>query len=517
MKLLSLAIFAVATLFGTIHAQCPADFPHQFGPNCYRFVGDGPPGEQLMPFAGAQTDCQNRGGKLAEIISSDQNDYLMGLINSLSLPCVGSGGPVTGPGSGMGECPFLIGYTSVGFGGFRLASSGAILPPGVEDFGAGTMPTGGQQCTTLVQQNDDWVGADCTVDSYYICERQLASVECDVPANDIVFSINVAFLSNFDIVNDADLHIGPNNVAGCQVTRVLNGPGDADDVYTATIGPNDCGTMPSYLTTEPDAIVLRNTLNHSPSGDVITRSLGELLAFQCRAQAIDLLSSPQIDPQALVALLTQTGFGDFDVSLRFTDVDYLNPSAAAQSVTLGQPVYLQVRVSSALSNLDVYADECYASPSANPNDLGNIVTVIDNDCPGEERAQASIGAALGLTDFNFEFNAFQFIVAGNPQPFVFIHCNTNICLDTVAGTLCDSAACPARRRRREVALISRWKRQSPVAGFSPGTSPEQQLTTLGPLAFNVDGLTGGSSAGAAYVQPTFYGMLLSMGLLYLAQ
>ena len=91
-------------------------------------------------------------------------------------------------------------------------------------------------------------------------------------------------------------------------------------------------------------VVLSVSLYHTPSTpSTITRGRGELVAFDCRVQTVDLLSSGEINPEALLAQLTQVGFGDFNVGIEFRNSDF--SAAITQSplaVTLGKEEWLRI-------------------------------------------------------------------------------------------------------------------------------------------------------------------------------
>ncbi|XP_065197870.1 zona pellucida sperm-binding protein 2-like [Sycon ciliatum] len=485
-----LTVLALFVSFGRAANHCPTAFPEEFGASCYSIT------RQDTTFSDAAAACAAGGGRLVEINTVEENNFVLTLTATAGVNT-------------------WIGLDSAPTGGnvFRFSTSQAS--PVFIGFAGGALPSlTGPHCTELQPPSGVWAAVDCSQEKHYVCEQAQAFVACPPPSS-LNISVAKEVLSQFFIANASDLHIG--SAASDPLCRVA----EVNGQYTALIEPNTCDVSFSYDPAIPQVVRLNAILYHTPTSGLITRSRGQLIAFDCQVQTVDLVSSSAIDPQALQASLTQVGFGEFTVGVQFTSDSTYSAALTANTITLGEPVFVQTFVANdVLSNLDIFVDRCFASPSSDPSDQSTILEVINDDCPGSVLAQVTVATGGASNVFNFQFNAFEFLVGGASQPLLYLHCTTRVCDANVGTSVCVTDVGTCARRRRDLDLMGRWRRQSPTDPYAPGTAPLPQTSTIGPLNFvREDGKPGATDAGgaAAATSPAaFYGLLLSLAVLYVA-
>ncbi|XP_019636946.1 PREDICTED: uncharacterized protein LOC109479418 [Branchiostoma belcheri] len=239
-----------------------------------------------------------------------------------------------------------------------------------------------------------------------------------------------------------------------------------------------CGT--SRQDTE-DYIIYRNTLTIkvNASSMIITRHHFTEISVECRLPRRKTVTV-NFDPQNLSVFRSYiVGRGEFIISMDlYLSNNFRSPvSVYPMSAELGQMLYVQLKVTSDDTSLQLFVDSCMATPTEQPDDSNVLYHLIRDGCD-QDSTVARYWSPSTMQE-RFGFQAFAF-TSGTRT--VYIHCDILLCNAADPNSRC-AQGCQAGRRRREAADDSDVYRliQGPIV-----LKDEQTVRDRSPAAHTVD-------------------------------
>ncbi|XP_072176514.1 ZP domain-containing protein-like [Diadema setosum] len=226
---------------------------------------------------------------------------------------------------------------------------------------------------------------------------------------------------------------------------------DLDHVAIST-RYDQCGTIQIQ---EADYITFYNKVTYytprdrSGTNQIITREHILHINVTCKLEREETLSE-SFYPIRHSIVYSETGYGEFTITMeRYTSSSFNYVANDYELVQLGLPLYFGVKLV-AYSDLTLFIDSCWATPTANP--LHAIrYSVIEDGCGVDSTV---ISYNLGVLFKGFAVDAFTFI--GDYEQ-VFIHCDILVCDNGDSNSRC-SRGCVTRARRD---LESRGSQSNP--------------------------------------------------------
>ncbi|XP_071494246.1 ZP domain-containing protein-like [Diadema antillarum] len=217
---------------------------------------------------------------------------------------------------------------------------------------------------------------------------------------------------------------------------------------------DQCGTIQIQ---EADYIKFYNKVTYytprdrSGTNQIITREHILHINVTCRLEREETLSE-SFYPVRHSIEYSETGYGEFTITMeRYTSSSFNYLADDSAMVQLGLPLYFGVKLV-AYSDLTLFIDTCWATPTANPLDAIRY-SVIENGC--REDTTVTFYTQPGNALFEgFDVDAFTFI--GDHEQ-VFIHCDILVCDNSDLNSRC-SRGCVTRARRD---LESRGSQSNP--------------------------------------------------------
>ncbi|XP_077317085.1 uncharacterized protein LOC143939344 [Lithobates pipiens] len=195
----------------------------------------------------------------------------------------------------------------------------------------------------------------------------------------------------------------------------------------ASAGYNSCGTE---IEETEENIVFKNTATSYDTSVIITRQNGISIPFNCSFPKKNRVSA-SFRAHKSDYVFSEAGFGNFTYKFqfftdsRFVDVDTQSPL----EVVLKQLLYMEIQVSSSLSNVQLFVESCRATPHDNPSDPV-FYDIIQNGCIKDNTVVVYPGSG---TQYRFAMEAFAFI---GTYPEVYISCTVILCKMGATNTRC---------------------------------------------------------------------------------
>ncbi|XP_010876827.2 alpha-tectorin isoform X2 [Esox lucius] len=285
------------------------------------------------------------------------------------------------------------------------------------------------------------------------------------------------FLNKVPPVYVWDLHLNDPECRGVEI--------EDDYVFSIKTNLSDCGTI---VASDDTHIMFINTIRNNDS-DVITRNYINI-TFICRYPINYMVQQPNGENMIRVDIKTitlNTEDGNFSVSmLLYKDEDFEDRWTTVPSLTLDDNIYVKVFMIPA--HLLLRVDRCWATPTNDP--YSNIqYTFIKDSCPVLSNEQMLTVLKNGQgPESMFRIQMFKFV--GSSYRDVFLHCNVQICHNTVG--VCQpncSGEDNSKRTRRDIALshtvsygpIRRRLPASDQPSLNSGNLPPVETFVLGGL------------------------------------
>ncbi|XP_073460521.1 ZP domain-containing protein-like [Aquarana catesbeiana] len=149
-------------------------------------------------------------------------------------------------------------------------------------------------------------------------------------------------------------------------------------------------------------------------------------------------------------MYTETGFGVFTFTFQFfTDNQFVNPRPNLSAVQRGERLYLEIQVSSAVPDIELFVESCKATPHDDPSDPV-FYSIIQDGCIKDQSLVTYAGPA----------NVFRFSIEA-PSIFgsykqVFISSSVVLCEKVTPNTRCTEGCTvnPDRNHRRRGSLVN---------------------------------------------------------------
>ncbi|KAL4624012.1 alpha-tectorin-like [Arapaima gigas] len=285
------------------------------------------------------------------------------------------------------------------------------------------------------------------------------------------------FLNKVPPVHVWDLHLNDPECRGVMI----------DDNYVFSIKTNlsDCGTITASGDTH---IMFMNTIRNNDT-DVITRSYINI-TFGCRYPINYIVKQPNGENMIKVDIRTitlNTEDGNFSVALMlYKDKNFEDKWTTVPFLTLEDNIYVKVFMTPA--HLLLRLEKCWATPTNDPSSDVEYIFIKDS-CPVLTNDQTLEVLRNGQgAEAKFQIQMFKFV--GNSYKDVFLHCNVQICHNTVG--LCQpncSGDGALVRTRRHVTLshtvsygpIRRLLDDTDKPGLNTGGLPPVETFVLGGL------------------------------------
>lgn len=206
-----------------------------------------------------------------------------------------------------------------------------------------------------------------------------------------------------------------------------------EDFVSISIPFDECGTI---RTSNATHIIYRNVIRYSPtfSTGPISNANTYMVHVKCELPR-DVVADKPIRP--LTETVTQVAPGEFVVNMHF----YRNNSfvtAVTQfplEIPLGEWLNTALQLLEVDSNLRLVVPNCYATPSANPNDPVQY-PLFTEKCIDDQ----TVGFfPLNDTWFGYRMQTFRFV----QFPEVYVHCDAYICEKNDTSPECDRSCFPA--------------------------------------------------------------------------
>ncbi|XP_074623710.1 uncharacterized protein LOC141881766 isoform X1 [Acropora palmata] len=179
---------------------------------------------------------------------------------------------------------------------------------------------------------------------------------------------------------------------------------------------------------------------------IITRVREVEIPFSCYYSNTGVVSAVGIKVQSKKILFSKKGFGRFVLEMNiFPDnryVGFYGKKDFPLIVSLRKLLYVQVKVESEDKRLAIIAEECFATPDANPLKPGLKYMFIKDGCAVDETVAFIPSGNEHLQRYSIE--AFTFL---GDHEFVYMHCRVKICNATDTNSRCAQGCIPQRGRR----------------------------------------------------------------------
>ncbi|XP_076810119.1 uncharacterized protein LOC143452866 [Clavelina lepadiformis] len=198
----------------------------------------------------------------------------------------------------------------------------------------------------------------------------------------------------------------------------------------------------------------------------IQRYMDGCFNLTCEYNRTELLETGAIVPEIKkVELDSVEQEGRLGVSITFTtDQSYSFELDGGAEVTVPEPVYTKVELSTTDGAFYVQLKECWATPSENPDDVGTRYNIIENSCPANNpfESEDAIEIDRNYMEKNATFNFKSFVWSENAEGAIYVYCRVTICHEDVDSG-CPAAPGCTKKRKREV------------------SSPDSLLVSSGPI------------------------------------
>ncbi|XP_019640590.1 PREDICTED: uncharacterized protein LOC109482347 [Branchiostoma belcheri] len=206
-----------------------------------------------------------------------------------------------------------------------------------------------------------------------------------------------------------------------------------------------CGTVKTD--TESEIIYFNKVLSHDNDGIAFITRIRELeVPFECRMDSRDTVSamfSPQVEK--IYFFTSDHGKYNFDMQL-FQSVTFQQQiDTFPYVVQLNQPLYVQVEVLTPDQDLQLFAENCLATPTANMQDPMSY-TFISDGCPVDSTFLSLFSSSLKQQ--RFSINSFAFV---KDYPEVYLHCTVMVCNATDLTSRCAQGCLPPSARQKRTA------------------------------------------------------------------
>ncbi|XP_030849105.1 fibropellin-1 isoform X5 [Strongylocentrotus purpuratus] len=198
-------------------------------------------------------------------------------------------------------------------------------------------------------------------------------------------------------------------------------------------------------------VISTTVTDNTPNGSVITRVMGEtLINVRCQIRRRQVLSR-FYNPISSSLKIDEVGYGNFTVDFeRYTDENFRerHPNEAAP-VRIQDRLFYAVSLTS-VSNLTLFIDHCWSTPSSDPLDTKQY-DLIKDGCASDDTVQTI--STFGPSFKPFTFDAFTFI---GDYSQVYVHCEVVACNEGDTNSICAQGCLapalplPARLRRSVV-------------------------------------------------------------------
>ncbi|XP_066274234.1 CUB and zona pellucida-like domain-containing protein 1 [Branchiostoma lanceolatum] len=231
-----------------------------------------------------------------------------------------------------------------------------------------------------------------------------------------------------------------------------------------------CGTVKTD--TESEIIYFNKVLSHDNDGIAFITRIRELeVPFECRMDSRDTVSamfSPQIEK--IYFFRSAHGKYNFDMQLFQSANFQLQIDTFPYVVQLNQPLYVQVEVLTPDQDLQLFAENCMATPSSNILDPMSY-TFISDGCPVDTTFLSLFSSSLKQK--RFSINSFAFV---KDYPEVYLHCTVMVCNATDPSSRCAQGCVPPSPRQKRTA-VGAEPRYSVYKGpiLNPGYKPPRDI------------------------------------------
>ncbi|XP_035666937.1 CUB and zona pellucida-like domain-containing protein 1 [Branchiostoma floridae] len=206
-----------------------------------------------------------------------------------------------------------------------------------------------------------------------------------------------------------------------------------------------CGTVKTDTASE--IIYFNKVLSSDNDGIAFITRIRELeVPFECRMDTRDTVSamfSPQIEK--IFFFRSAHGKYNFDMQLFQSATFQQQIDTFPYVVQLNQPLYVQVEVLTPDQDLQLFAENCMATPSANILDPMSY-TFISDGCPVDSTFLSL--SSSSLKEKRFSINSFAFV---KDYPEVYLHCTVMVCNATDLSSRCAQGCLPPSARQKRTA------------------------------------------------------------------
>ncbi|XP_001628545.3 uncharacterized protein LOC5507923 isoform X1 [Nematostella vectensis] len=217
-----------------------------------------------------------------------------------------------------------------------------------------------------------------------------------------------------------------------------------------------CGTKHNY-SSDGTYIIYHNNIimnkvvpkEKEDKNKVITRDHQAYFAFSCKYHRRMVLTVVHFSPSfTFVSTKQAFGFGNFSYSMAMYKSERYESAYNKYPVYIrsNYPVYLEVAVTSNDTDLVLFADTCYATPSKDPDDKQRY-TFLEEGCARDE----TLDHKYKLSPVQrFNLKAFYFETFRTDE--VYLHCEVLVCQRSDKKSRCTKGCPYQRRRRRETGI-----------------------------------------------------------------
>lgn len=200
------------------------------------------------------------------------------------------------------------------------------------------------------------------------------------------------------------------------------------------------------------------------NSSAITRKHEAVFVFDCAYDRSVILSVVSYSPKRKLVYTKTADFGNFTFTMDMYKSSKYQEAYNSYPVVayLGQPMYLQVAAISKDSELVLFPERCFATPTNDVND-NKFYNFIDKGCSKDDTLKYNYNKEAPKQQFNLE--AFRFLTDATNR--VHLHCDLVVCRKSDSDSVC-AKGCQAGSSRRRRAVL--------------GDPPRQQLT-IGPVDF----------------------------------
>ncbi|XP_077979849.1 uncharacterized protein LOC144435157 [Glandiceps talaboti] len=185
----------------------------------------------------------------------------------------------------------------------------------------------------------------------------------------------------------------------------------------------------------------------------------EIFELECCYETEYTIAPIHIITNPCCVLVTLQGFGTFNITATlYTDGTFItlfNENDFPLMICDGVFICFGIRVELHDPSLELFAEECYASESEDPQGMGPHYEMITNGCPNNDNTLIPYGTNDDLT-LHFCWDAYDVVnrddVEDGEEINLYIHCKVHVCKKNEAGTRCAQGC--QKRKRREISDLS---------------------------------------------------------------